>query len=102
MSGSRLRSGPLRRSACARLRKADSRDRGGFGEGFAGRERALDPNAGPGAFFGSELRRCRKKAGLSQPQLGERTTYSPDMIGKIERGERPPSSEFVRPCDFRP
>ncbi|GII60145.1 hypothetical protein Skr01_02300 [Sphaerisporangium krabiense] len=50
---------------CETPGKADSRDDGGFG----GRERALDPNAGPGAFFGSELRRCRKKAGLSQPQL---------------------------------
>ncbi|WP_344944190.1 helix-turn-helix transcriptional regulator [Sphaerisporangium flaviroseum] len=53
----------------------------------------------PRAFFGSELRRCRKKIGLSQPQLSERTTYSPDMIGKIERGERPPSPEFVQQCD---
>lgn len=53
----------------------------------------------PKAFFGSELRRCRKKGGLSQAQLGERTTYSPDMIGKIERGERPPSAEFVKQCD---
>ncbi|WP_380841203.1 helix-turn-helix domain-containing protein [Sphaerisporangium dianthi] len=53
----------------------------------------------PRAFFGSELRRCRKRIGLSQPQLGERTTYSPDMIGKIERGERPPSPEFVAQCD---
>lgn len=64
-----------------------------------GRERNLDPNMSPRAFFGSELRRCRKKIGLSQPQLSERTTYSPDMIGKIERGERPPSPEFVQQCD---
>ncbi|GGK88943.1 transcriptional regulator [Sphaerisporangium melleum] len=64
-----------------------------------GRERHLDPNTGPRAFFGSELRRCRKRIGLSQPQLGERTTCSPDMIGKIERGERPPSPEFVQKCD---
>ncbi|MEV6987058.1 helix-turn-helix transcriptional regulator [Sphaerisporangium sp. NPDC051017] len=70
-----------------------------FGEGLVGRERNLDPNTSPRAFFGSELRRCRKRIGLSQPQLSERTTYSPDMIGKIERGERPPSPEFVRQCD---
>ncbi|MGW4639921.1 helix-turn-helix domain-containing protein [Sphaerisporangium sp. NPDC004334] len=67
--------------------------------GVVGRERDLDPNTSPRAFFGSELRRCRKRIGLSQPQLGERTTYSPDMIGKIERGERPPSPEFVQQCD---
>ncbi|RCG20963.1 XRE family transcriptional regulator [Sphaerisporangium album] len=68
-------------------------------EGLVGRERNLDPNTSPRAFFGSELRRCRKRVGLSQPQLSERTTYSPDMIGKIERGERPPSPEFVQQCD---
>ena len=63
------------------------------------RESDLDPNASPLAFFGAELRRCREKAGLSQPRLSELTSYGTSMISKIERGERPSSEEFAHECD---
>ncbi len=63
------------------------------------RERNLDPNASPLAFLGAELRRCRKRAGLSQPQLSELTSYSTSMISKIERAQRPASRDFAYECD---
>jgi len=63
------------------------------------RESDLDPNASPLAFFGAELRRCREKAGLSQPRLSELTSYGTSMISKIERALRPSSEEFAAECD---
>jgi transcriptional regulator with XRE-family HTH domain len=61
--------------------------------------RELDPSAGPLQFFGSELRRARSRAGLSQDQLGHRLGYSGAQVGKVETGERAPSPEFARGCD---
>ena len=51
------------------------------------------------AFFGAELRRARLSAGLSQEQLGRVLSYSGDLIGKVEIGERAPTPEFAGRCD---
>jgi transcriptional regulator with XRE-family HTH domain len=51
------------------------------------------------AFFGAELRRARLSAGMSQEQLGRVLSYSGDLIGKVEIGERAPTLEFAGRCD---
>jgi transcriptional regulator with XRE-family HTH domain len=61
--------------------------------------RVLDPGASPLAFFGSELRRARAAAGLSQEQLGQHIGYSAALVGKVETGERAPSQDFASRCD---
>ena len=61
--------------------------------------RELDPGANPLAFFGSELRRARVAAGLSQEQLSQRLGYSAAQVGKVETGERSASRDFVKGCD---
>jgi transcriptional regulator with XRE-family HTH domain len=40
--------------------------------------------------FGENLARCRKRAGLSQEQLGLRSSLHRTEIGLLERGERVP------------
>jgi len=40
--------------------------------------------------FGENLVRCRKQAGLSQEQLGERANLHRTAIGLLERGARMP------------
>jgi len=36
---------------------------------------------------GARIRTIRKKAGLTQAQLGERAGITPDYLGRIERGQ---------------
>jgi len=43
-----------------------------------------------GSRFGENLARCRKRAGLSQEQLGLRASLHRTEIGLLERGERVP------------
>ena len=45
--------------------------------------------------FGALLRRYRRAAGLTQDELAARAGYSPDYIGRIERGERIPVQATV-------
>ncbi len=40
--------------------------------------------------FGENLRRCRKQAGLSQEEVGQRASMDRTQIGILERGERLP------------
>lgn len=40
--------------------------------------------------FGENLVRCRKRAGLSQEELGLRSAMNRTQIGVLERGERLP------------
>lgn len=63
--------------------------------------RPLDPSASAQHYFGSELRRLRDRAGLSQDKLGERIRYSGDTISKVEKGERWPleAARFAESCD---
>jgi transcriptional regulator with XRE-family HTH domain len=43
-----------------------------------------------GSRFGENLARCRRRAGLSQEQLGLRSSLHRTEIGLLERGERIP------------
>lgn len=61
--------------------------------------RSLDATRSPMAFFGAELRRARLAAGMSQDQLGRTLSFSGDMVGKVETGERAPSADFSARCD---
>jgi len=45
--------------------------------------------------FGRNLRRCRKRAGISQEALGERAGLHRTEIGLLERGERTPRVDTV-------
>lgn len=45
------------------------------------------------AEFGNRLRQCRKAAGLTQTQLGERAGVKQGTISKIERGEQDESAK---------
>ncbi|MEU9834987.1 helix-turn-helix transcriptional regulator [Streptosporangium sp. NPDC048047] len=59
----------------------------------------IDSEAKPLEVFGAEVRRYRKRAGLTQDRLAELTMFSQSLIGFIERGERTPSRSFARSCD---
>lgn len=46
-------------------------------------------------YFGENLRRCRKRADLSQEELGIRASLHRTEIGLLERGERLPRIDTV-------
>jgi transcriptional regulator with XRE-family HTH domain len=47
------------------------------------------------AQFGRNLARCRKRAGLSQEELGYRAGLHRTEIGLLERGERTPRADTI-------
>lgn len=59
----------------------------------------LEPERGLPEWFGAELRHHRKRAGLSQDELGQRVHFSGDLIGKIEKAERTCSVDLARAFD---
>jgi transcriptional regulator with XRE-family HTH domain len=61
--------------------------------------RELDPGSSALAFFGSELRQHRVRAGLSQEQLAERLSYSLSLVCAIELARRTPSRDFAERAD---
>ncbi|WP_275956498.1 helix-turn-helix domain-containing protein [Nonomuraea sediminis] len=61
--------------------------------------RALEPGSSPLAFFGSELREHRVRAGLSQEQLAERLSYSLSLVCAVELANRTPSRDFAERAD---
>jgi transcriptional regulator with XRE-family HTH domain len=61
--------------------------------------RALDPSASIAALFGSELRRYRTAAGLTQEELGDALIYTGSLVGQIETARRTPSLDFAERCD---
>lgn len=61
--------------------------------------RDLDPAASVLAFFGTELRRLRTAAGLSQEELGHRVSCSASLIGMVETARRAPARDFTARCD---
>lgn len=61
--------------------------------------RELDPSASVLDYFGSELRRLRIKAGLSQERLGEIVNYTGALVGLVEIAKRSPSRDFAERCD---
>ena len=62
-------------------------------------QRDLEPSASVPAYFGAELRRFRKAAGLTQDELGERINYTGALIGMIETTLRTPTLQFAEMCD---
>jgi transcriptional regulator with XRE-family HTH domain len=61
--------------------------------------RELDPSASVLDYFGSELRRLRITAGLSQDRLGEIVNYTGALVGLVEIAKRSPSRDFTERCD---
>jgi transcriptional regulator with XRE-family HTH domain len=59
----------------------------------------IDPAASPLAFFVSEMTRMRTGAGLSQPALAKRLSYSASQIAKIETCQRIPKAELAHKLD---
>ncbi|GGK66176.1 transcriptional regulator [Sphaerisporangium melleum] len=57
------------------------------------------PDMKPLMLFGSELRKHRKRTGLSQERLAQIIRFSPSLVGFIERGQRTPGRDFVQRCD---
>lgn len=53
----------------------------------------LDGAANPRAFFGSEVRRLRTTAALSQERLAKLIYISPDYVAKIEKADRFPTDK---------
>ncbi|MEU1015589.1 helix-turn-helix transcriptional regulator [Streptomyces sp. NPDC005900] len=61
--------------------------------------RALDASASPLDYYGAELRRLRKTAGLSQAQLGDCIFCTGSLVGQIETTKRVPTREFSERVD---
>ncbi|WP_405717383.1 Scr1 family TA system antitoxin-like transcriptional regulator [Streptomyces sp. NBC_00046] len=59
----------------------------------------LDPYADARSFYGSELRRLREAAGMSQTELGDKAFCSDTYIGLFEMAERRPQEEMSRAFD---
>ncbi len=62
---------------------------------MAQRPAELTPLASTRHFFGAELRYWRTRRGLSLAQLGRVVYASADMIGKVEKAQRWPSTALV-------
>jgi transcriptional regulator with XRE-family HTH domain len=50
--------------------------------------RQKNAKVGIAASFGSNLSRCRRRAGLSQEELAVRASLHRTAVGQLERGER--------------
>ncbi|MFJ4523676.1 Scr1 family TA system antitoxin-like transcriptional regulator [Streptomyces sp. NPDC088810] len=61
--------------------------------------RPLDPSASPLDYFGSELRRKREEAGLTQKELGAIVFCTGSLIGQIETTLKVPTREFAERVD---
>lgn len=55
----------------------------------------MKPSAKIAAQFGRNLARCRKKAGLSQEELGYRAQIHRTEVSLLERGERTPRADTI-------
>ncbi|MFI8965041.1 Scr1 family TA system antitoxin-like transcriptional regulator [Streptomyces sp. NPDC053493] len=61
--------------------------------------RNLDPSASPLDYYGSELRRLREEAGLSQQQLGDILYCTASLVGQIETAKKVPTRQFSERLD---
>lgn len=61
--------------------------------------RKLTPHVSLRHFFGAELRQWRERAGLSHARLGAQVNYSSDLICKVEKAERTPTTALAKACD---
>lgn len=55
----------------------------------------MNHSAEVAAQFGRNLARCRKRAGLSQEELGSRAGLHRTAIGLLERGARTPKVDTI-------
>ena len=63
------------------------------------RIRTLTPGASPNHFFGSEVRRAREAAGMSQAELGALVPCDKSVVSRIEAGLVQADEAFARACD---
>jgi transcriptional regulator with XRE-family HTH domain len=63
------------------------------------RIRTLTPGASPTHFFGSEVRRAREAAGMSQAELGALVPCDKSVVSRIEAGLVQADESFARACD---
>jgi DNA-binding XRE family transcriptional regulator len=63
------------------------------------RPRPLTPEASARHRFGAELQRLRLARGLTQHALGRLIWHSPEIVAKVEKGERWPSWDLASRCD---
>jgi transcriptional regulator with XRE-family HTH domain len=63
------------------------------------RTRALTPGASPAHHFGSEVRRAREAAGMTQSALAELVPCDTATVSRVENGVTfPPDDAFARVC----
>lgn len=61
--------------------------------------RNLDPSASPLDYYGSELRRLREEANLSQAELGSILYCTASLVGQIETAKKVPTRQFSERVD---
>ncbi|WP_329400344.1 helix-turn-helix transcriptional regulator [Streptomyces melanogenes] len=61
--------------------------------------RDLDPSASPLDYYGSELRRKRESAGMTQEQLGSCIFCAASLIGQIETARKVPTRDISERLD---
>jgi transcriptional regulator with XRE-family HTH domain len=63
------------------------------------RGKALTPSASPLHHFGSEVRRAREAAGMTQAELGALVPLDKSAVSRIEAGLTAPDLRFAEVCD---
>ena len=63
------------------------------------RPRTLTPSASPMHFFGSEVRRAREAAGMSQAELGDLVPCDKSTVSRVEANLTMPDEAFAVACD---
>ena len=53
----------------------------------------------PAAYFGRQVRKERTRRGWDLHEFGQRITYHPAAISRVETGKRPPTEMFADQCD---
>ncbi|OAR25831.1 transcriptional regulator [Streptomyces sp. ERV7] len=61
--------------------------------------RTLDPSASPLDYYGSELRREREHAGMTQERLGTCIFCAASLIGQVETATKVPTRDFSERVD---
>ncbi len=61
--------------------------------------RELEPHTSAKHYFGAQLRSWRERRGWSQARLGEHLHVSADLVAKVEKALRWPTTGFAAACD---
>ncbi|MFF5213202.1 helix-turn-helix transcriptional regulator [Streptosporangium sp. NPDC000396] len=59
----------------------------------------MESPAPPRVYFGTELRRARVAAGMTQKQLSALITVSPSQLSMLENGQREPNPQLAQAAD---